>query len=317
MWQSVIQQELTDRLAHAYLLRGVQGVGKFHFARALAAQLLCETPGVEYACGHCKECGLIKAGTHPDLLIVQPESEGKHIKIAQVRQINDFARKTAQQGGRRVVVISPAEAMNINAANALLKSLEEPGSDTVFLLVSDRAGDMLPTIRSRCQLITFAAPDRELAATWLSEHIADRVLIDQLLDLTGNSPVSARQMFDQGTLDVRGKLINAMAGLFRGDLTPVELAKEWQSSDLPMLMGWLGSWLDDVIRISLTGSDQTIRNKDLTKMLSYLAGKSPAKAIVRLRDETYELRQQLQEGANLNAQIMLEGTFSKYLELVI
>ena len=317
IWQSIIQQEQTDRLAHAFLLRGVQGVGKFHFARALAGQLLCETQGDDYACGRCKECGLVRAGTHPDLLIVQPESEGKHIKIDQIRQVNDFARKTAQQGGRRVVVMSPAEAMNINAANALLKSLEEPGSNTVFLLVSDRAGDMLPTIRSRCQLLTFAAPDREEAARWLSEHVADRVVIDQLLDLTGNSPVSARQMFDQGTLEVRGKLINAMAGLFRGEITPVELAKEWQGTNSPMILGWLGSWLDDVVRISLTGSDQKICNKDLAKMLSYLSGKSPTKTIIRLRDETYELRQLLREGASLNGQIMLEGVFSKYLELVI
>lgn len=317
IWQSIIQQELTDRLAHAFLFRGVQGVGKFHFARALAAQLLCETPGAEYACGQCKECALVKAGTHPDLLMITPETEGRHIKIDQVRQVNDFARKTAQQGGRRVVVMSPAEAMNINAANALLKSLEEPGSNTVFLLVSDRAGDMLPTIRSRCQLITFPAPSREIAAQWLSEHVADQVLVNQLLNLTGNSPVSARTMFDENTLEVRGKLINSVAGLFRGEITPVELAREWQGSDLPLLLGWLGSWLDDIVRISMTGSDQGIRNEDLTKMLSYLAGKSPAKNVVRLRDETYELRQQLQEGANLNAQIMLEGIFSKYLELVI
>ena len=317
IWQSLIKQQLADRLPHALLLRGVQGVGKFHFARAFAAQLLCQAPEAEHACGHCKECSLVKAGTHPDLLIIQPESAGKPIKIDQVRKINNFARKTAQQGGRRVVVISPAEAMNINAGNALLKSLEEPGGDTVFLLVSDRVGDMLPTIRSRCQLITFPTPLRAVAVDWLSEHIADRVVIDQLLNLSGNSPVAAWDMFDQGTLEVRGKLINAMAGLFRGEITPVELAKDWQSANLPQLLGWLGSWLDDVVRISLTADDKGIRNHDLVKMLNYLAGKSPAKSVVRLRDKTYEQRQQLQDGANLNAQIMLEGMFSKYLELVV
>ena len=142
-------------------------------------------------------------------------------------------------------------------------------------------------------------------------------MIDQLLNLSGNSPVAAWDMFDQGTLEVRGKLINAMAGLFRGEITPVELAKDWQSANLPQLLGWLGSWLDDVVRISLTADDKGIRNHDLVKMLNYLAGKSPAKSVVRLRDKTYEQRQQLQDGANLNAQIMLEGMFSKYLELVV
>lgn len=317
LWGSLMRQEQSDRLAHAYLLRGVPGVGKFRFAKALAAQLLCEQVTSESACGVCKECELIKAGTHPDLLFVEPDGPGKPIKIDRIRKVNEFARKTAQQGGRRVVIMNPAEAMNVNSANALLKSLEEPGSNTVFLLVSARVGDMLPTIRSRCQLLPFSVPAKDIATRWLSEHIADHLLIEQLLLLAGGAPVSARDMFDQGTLELRGKLINAMAGLFRGDITPVELAKEWQSSDIPQLLGWLASWLEDVAKIALSADDSSIRNQDLAKMLNYLSGKAPVKAIVRLRDETLEQRQQLLDGANLNIQMMLEGVFSRYLELVI
>ena len=310
-------QEQSDRLAHAYLLRGVPGVGKYQFAKALAAQLLCLQSNSEKACGQCKECELIKAGTHPDLLLVEPDAPGKPVKIDQVRMVNQFARKTSQQGGRRIVIINPAEAMNINAANALLKSLEEPGSNTVFLLVSARVGDMLPTIRSRCQLLSFTVPSESAAKQWLSEHIADSLFIDQLLMLAGGAPVSARNMFDQGALDLRGKLINAVAGLFRGDITPVELAKDWQSEDLPQLLGWLASWLDDVVKLALMADDSSIRNRDLSKMLSYLAGKAPVKTVMLLRDDTLQKRQLLLEGANLNVQMMLEGLFSRYLELVI
>ena len=317
LWQSLMGQERSDRLAHAYLLRGVPGVGKFQFAKALAAQLLCEDADGKPACGHCKECELIKAGTHPDLMLVEPEAPGKPIKIDQVRKVNEFARKTAQQGGRRVVVINPAEAMNISAANALLKSLEEPGSNTVFLLASARVGDMLPTIRSRCQLLSFSIPAEAAAVQWLSEHIADHQVLDQLLVLAGGAPVSARDMFDNGALELRGKLINAMAGLFRGDITSVELAKEWQSADLPQLLGWLSSWLDDVVKMALLADETSIRNRDLVKMLSYVSGKSPVAAVVRLRDETLEQRQLILGGANLNVQMMLEGVFSRYLELVI
>ncbi|OED41633.1 DNA polymerase III subunit delta' [Endozoicomonas sp. (ex Bugula neritina AB1)] len=317
LWQSLMGQEQSDRLAHAYLLRGVPGVGKFQFAKALAAQLLCEHIETEYACGHCKECELVKAGTHPDLLFVEPDAAGKPIKIDQVRRVNEFARKTAQQGGRRIVVMNPAEAMNINSANALLKSLEEPGNNTVFLLVSARAGDMLPTIRSRCQLLPFSVPPTDVATKWLSEHITDQMLIEQLLVLAGGAPAFARDMFDQGALELRGKLINAMADLFRGDITPVELAKEWQNTDSSQLLGWLASWLDDVVRIGLGAEDSSIRNRDLTKMLNYLSGKAPVKTVVRLRDDTLEQRQFILDGANLNIQMMLEGIFSRYLDLVI
>ncbi len=317
LWQSIMAQAQSDRLAHAYLLRGVPGVGKFRFAEALAAKLLCEASGVGSACGHCKECGLVKAGTHPDLMFVAPDAPGKPIKIDQIRQVNEFARKTAQQGGRRVVVMNPAEAMNINAANALLKSLEEPGSNTVFLLVSARVGDMLPTIRSRCQLLSFAIPTAEISRPWLAEHIADHQLIDQLLLMADGAPVAARDLFDQNALDLRGKLINAMAGLFRGEITPVELAKNWQEADLPQLFAWLASWLDDVIKIALNADDSTMRNPDLVKMLRYLAGKAPVQTVVMLRDETLEQRQRMLDGANLNQQMLLEGMFSRYLELVI
>ena len=317
LWQSLAIQKKNDRLAHAYLLRGMSGVGKFQFTKALAAWLLCETIGSDRACGHCKECELVKAGSHPDLMLVQPDAPGKPIKIGQIRQVNEFARKTAQQGGRRLVVMNPAEAMNANAANALLKSLEEPGSHTVFLLVSDRTGDMLPTIRSRCQLLSFAVPDKTLASQWLADHIADQQVLEQLLALAGGAPITARHLFDQKALDHRGKLINAMAGLFRGELTPVELAKDWQNEDVVQILAWLGGWLDDVIRITLSAGEQALHNPDLTKMLHYLSEKAAIKSIMKLRDYTLEQRHRLQEGANLNIQMMLEGLFSRYLGLVI
>ncbi len=319
-WQLMLHGMQAGVLAHSYLFRGVPGVGKLRFAQAFAALLLCEASakkGITQACGQCKGCELISAGTHPDFLMVEPDAPGKPIRIDRIRQVNEFARKTAQQGGRRVIIINPAQAMNINSANALLKSLEEPGSDTLFFLISARSGDMLATIRSRCQSLDFSTPPRAEGVQWLSEHVADQLVVDQLMSLTVNAPLLAYDMFDQGVLEERGKLINAMAGLFRGEQTPVELAKEWQSADLILLLDWLGSWLDDVVRFSLSADDQSIRNSDLTKMVRYLAGKSDVKNAITLRDGLIENRQLLLEGGNLNAQILLEGVFCQYLELVM
>ncbi|MFG1488548.1 DNA polymerase III subunit delta', partial [Oceanospirillum sp. HFRX-1_2] len=131
-WNQLIGQHRSGRLPHALLLAGEEGIGKYHLARAMAAYLLCRQPA-ETACGECASCALFHAGTHPDLMEVMPESEGKQIKIEQIRKLQTFANKTAQQGGFRVVVLQPADAMNINAANALLKNLEEPGNNVLFI----------------------------------------------------------------------------------------------------------------------------------------------------------------------------------------
>ncbi|WP_419831636.1 DNA polymerase III subunit delta' [Endozoicomonas atrinae] len=316
-WKPLIQRMQAGLLSHALLLKGVPGVGKGYFARALATRVLCNQNADNYACGHCKSCELVKAGTHPDLLVVQPEATGKPIKIDQIRHVNEFARKTAQQGGRRVIVINPAEAMNVNAANALLKSLEEPGGDTLFILVSARSGDMLPTIRSRCQMVSFSVPDNAQAKAWLSDHIADPLVVDQLLNLSSGSPMTARAMFDNDTLAIRGRLFNAMPELFRGNITPVEMAKEWHAGNLIELLAWMGSWLDDAVKLKLAADESCIRNRDLMRMLDYIAKKVEASDLLVLRDKIMLQRQQLLEGANLNSQMLMEGVFSDYLELVM
>lgn len=317
VWQQMVTRSQRDALAHAYLLRGMPGVGKFQFAKALAAFLLCKSPENNQHCGHCKECDLLMAGTHPDIAIVEPDEPGRPIRIDKIRQLTDFAHKTAQQGGRRVIIMNPAEAMNINAANALLKCLEEPGEDTLFLLVSARAGDMLPTIRSRCQQLMFPCPDRISALNWLGQYLDEDLSAGTLLDMVGDAPLEARRFAEQGVLDVRQNLVKGVKGLLKGEVSPVEMAREWQSSDLVLTLGWLGNWLDDAVKVSLAGADSSVRNQDLLKMLDYIAGKSPSRQILETRDWLLIQRQSLLEGGNLNAQMLMEGVFCRYLDLVV
>ena len=318
LWRQMITRSQRDTLAHAYLMRGMPGVGKFQFARALAAYLLCKSPTQFQHCGHCKECELLKAGTHPDITIVEPDEPGRPIRIDKIRRLNEFAHKTAQQGGRRVIIMNPAEAMNMNAANALLKCLEEPGEDTLFLLVSARAGDMLPTIRSRCQQLMFPCPDRVSALNWLAQYLDEGISSGTLLDLVGGAPLEARRFAEQGVLDKRQGLIKGVKGLLKGEHSPVELAKEWQGDDLVLTLSWLGSWLDDAVKVSLAGSDASgLRNQDLLKMLGYIAGKSPSRRILEARDWLIKQRQSLLEGGNLNVQMLMEGVFCRYLDLVV
>src|SRR5262245_19239471 len=199
-----------DRLPHAMLFCGRAGIGKLAFAEALARTLLCERAGAKGACGKCASCNWMGQGSHPDFRRLEPEilseapeqeegSEKKkpssEIKIEQVRALADFIAMTSHHGGAKVVLIHPAETLNINAANALLKSLEEPPPGTYFLLVAHRWHQLLPTIRSRCERVALPAPDRKAAHRWLAEQkLPDAELA---LAQAGEAPLAAQQ-YDEG-----------------------------------------------------------------------------------------------------------------------
>src|SRR5262245_27152291 len=118
-WQTTLWQQLSGRAqhAHAYLLHGPSGIGKRALADSLVAFLLCQHPQGDSACGQCKACQLLAAGTHPDFFLLEPEEPEKPIRVDQVRELVGFVVQTAQLGGRKVVLVEPAEAMNVNASN--------------------------------------------------------------------------------------------------------------------------------------------------------------------------------------------------------
>lgn len=196
-WQSRIWSDLRNRtvaLPHALLIHGPAGIGKLALAEHFAQSLLCEAKDVGKApCGACEGCRWVIAGSHPDFRLVQPESLARpssvpeedgeptavpakaakpssELKVDQIRALDAFLGLRSHRGGRRIVLVHPAEAMNANAANALLKALEEPPAGAFFLLVSHRPANLLPTIRSRCVAIPVATPDRVFSEAWLSEQ---------------------------------------------------------------------------------------------------------------------------------------------------
>jgi DNA polymerase-3 subunit delta' len=190
-WNEPILQSLAERAAtlpHAMLIHGRQGVGKLALAERVAQFLLCEAESGAKPCGRCDGCRWFLAGSHPDLRRLEPESLAKEaepeegepapakktakpsteIKIEQVRAIADFLNLRSHRGKLRVALIHPAEDMNLSAANALLKGLEEPPAGAMFLLVSHRPAQLPPTIRSRCVAVPVPLPPRKVALDWLS-----------------------------------------------------------------------------------------------------------------------------------------------------
>lgn len=211
-----LRETLQRQRAHALLVHGPSGVGQFGFALALAAAWLCETPRPdgEPACGHCGSCRLVAARSHPDLRLVVPDAlraeagleapdtgsddDGKkrkpsrEIRIEQIRAALDFSELTAGRARLKVLLLHPAEQMNAVAANALLKTLEEPGGAQRFVLSCGAPEQLLPTIRSRCQGVRLALPPRTDALAWLGEQI--KAAPDEaaaLLDACGGEPLTA------------------------------------------------------------------------------------------------------------------------------
>jgi DNA polymerase-3 subunit delta' len=194
LWQSLSERSTQDRLPHALLLHGAAGVGKGHLARLLALSLLCQKPQNDLPCGHCHACDMFAASSHPDFFLASTAygladadeadadskprktkkavAPSKQIKIDCIRDIIQFSTHSAHQGGRRVVIIEPAELLNHNAANALLKTLEEPGDGLFIILVSHQPSRLMPTLRSRCQALFCATPDHTQATAWLRHQIS-------------------------------------------------------------------------------------------------------------------------------------------------
>lgn len=248
-WQQTTAQFWLQRqasLPHALLIHGLSGIGKREFALALAQALLCErraTASPEFACGECDACRWSAVGNHPDLMHLRPAAlaarEGAEVsgdepshdepaaetssvakkklsedlRVDQIRALEPWYHRATHRGGLRIVVLYPAEAMNAIAANALLKALEEPAPETLFLLVTDAPDRLLATILSRCQRLNAPMPSRAQSLSWLTQHGLDQAPASQWLAAAGHAPLSARALSQQQTSPCPSWASDLMASL--------------------------------------------------------------------------------------------------------
>lgn len=318
-WQEALWQQLAGRRqhAHAYLLHGPQGIGKRQLAERLVALLLCQQPRDRQACGQCKACLLLAAGTHPDHYLLEPEEVDKPIRVDQVRDLVSFVVQTAQLGGRKVVLLEPAEAMNLNAANALLKSLEEPSGDTVLLLISHQPSRLLPTIRSRCVQQACPLPDHKQSLAWLREALPelDADTLKALLALAAGSPLAARRLYAQDVLAQRALVVEGVKKLIKRQQSPSQLADAWSAVPLPLLFDWFCDWAHRLLRFQLTGDARGLGPTDMAKVIEYLAGKASQARLMHLQGWLLEQRRKVLGKANLNRALLLEALLAQWAEL--
>lgn len=318
-WHNAVWTSLTHNQthAHAYLFGGSPGVGKRLFAEAFAAFLLCLKSESGAACGHCRSCTLRKAGNHPDRLIIEPEEQGKAIRIDAIRHLSDFIGQTAQQGGRKVIILHPAEAMNLNAANALLKSLEEPTRDTFLLLVSDQPSRLLPTIRSRCRVQTLGMPDAQEATAWLAKQLSDLPAeqYEALLLMAGGAPLRALELHTLGATQMRHHVVEGVKALLKNEQSASHLAERWPTIPLELLADWFCDWTLDLLRLKTAACNQPT-NTDMAKVLPYMARHMQMSSLLQWQSWLLEHRGMLLAKANLNRVLFIETLLIRWKQLV-
>ncbi|MFZ4967618.1 MULTISPECIES: DNA polymerase III subunit delta' [Pseudomonas] len=318
-WQDALWQQLAGRTqhAHAYLLHGPVGIGKRALAERLMALLLCKSPQGLNACGHCKSCLLLAAGSHPDNYILEPEEADKAIKVDQVRDLVSFVVQTAQLGGRKVVLIEPVESMNINAANALLKSLEEPSGDTVLLLVSHQSSRLLPTIRSRCVQQACPLPGEAMSLEWLAGALPDCSEEEraELLTLAAGSPLAAVSLQAQGVREQRALVVDGVKKLLKQQQSATQLAEGWNAIALLLLFDWFCDWSSLILRYQLTQDEAGLGLHDMRKVVQYLAQKTSQEKVLNIQDWILAQRQKVLSKANLNRVLLLEALLVQWAAL--
>lgn len=316
-WHHLTERYQSGRLPHALLISGGSGIGKSHLAHALTAYLLCRQPS-ETACGECASCQLLAAGTHPDLLEIKPEAEGKQIRIEQIRALQSYVGKTAQQGGFRVVIMQPADAMNPNSANALLKNLEEPGDNVLFILLSSRINAVLPTIKSRCQQISLPVPDHDLAVQWLNTVLESHQALhcDKLLKMANGNPLTARELASDAIHQQRDKLFLLMESLTRG-AEPVELAPSFQEGELRWTLHWMQQWLADWSSWYLLQQDDALKFPEMMPLYRHWQKTASLDDAQSLYRTIGTLRAQLASGANPNIQLAMESLLIRWANVML
>ncbi len=310
-WNESFRERIThqfehNKLAHAMLFAGPEYLGKFDLAFALSTQFLCTAVVSAESCGACSSCLLIRAGTHPDLRLVQPE-DSKQIKIDQIRTLIRWVGQTSSRSGLKIAIVSPAEQMNHQSANALLKCLEEPASNTLIFLVTANPGSLLPTIRSRCQQYLFPIPNREVALRWLKDQAADLENPSMKLEISGGAPLAVLHQFDKEYFQRRTQITAAIRQVLGAAGNPVESASMVQKHEADDVLQTIISILSDCLKYKLSSDERFIKNQDVMAEVVSIADACSAGFLFAALDRVRADLKIAKSTSNPNKALLLES----------
>ena len=316
-FSKLVQLESAQQLGHAYLVQGQKGVGKDSLVKDFSAYLFCADSQDKVACGGCQSCHLFSAGTHPDFKYIGLEEAASQIKIEQVRNSKNFLANTPLMGKYKILVIHSAEKMNVNAANALLKNLEEPASNTLLFLLSHQPGLLLPTIRSRCQQIKMPSPNEEQALQWLQQHIsADQAKL--CLQLASGAPLQALSFADEERQQERREMQKRLLELLRSEIVTSDAAKslgEYQLEDVLNTLMLSMQQLSRYLHTHNAAVEDLISANEIQDIANILTIRR-IKPLHKFNSLLIQARSAIQSTANPNAQLLLESLCYQWVELM-
>jgi len=322
-WANITRQHNDQTLPHAFLFSGLKGIGKLHFAQCLVAFLLCENNQGSQACGACKQCKLLEAQTHSDFKLTEPDEGSAVIKVDAIRSLVSFFSLSSMQGGEKITILCPAESLNHNAANALLKTLEEPAGRSIIILISHASGKLLPTIRSRCQVVDFDTPSKQEAHRWLVDDLSGEGVdipsdseVSALLNLSSNAPLRAKEYAAINALSENNLMLDEMAALLKNDVIAITLSTRWDDDLFSLRVTWTIRWLELILKLKMTGDTKDIQGQHGEKMMVYLAEKCSEFQLLALYRESLNQYRLFLGSSNPNKTLGFEYLLHQWTKLM-
>lgn len=302
-YQQTLHAFQQQRGHHALLFKTEPGLGTTHLLEQIGHWLMCQQPQAHQPCGQCHSCHLFVAHHHPDVYTLAP-LENKDIGVDQVREINNKIHQHAQQHGNKVVYIQGVERLTEAAANALLKTLEEPRPHTYFLLQADASSTIMPTIYSRCQVTIIKTPDIAMALDWLQQQcMAELTEIETALRISYGRPLLAKMVLTQGLLEKRRDFLRQF-WLFYRKRSPLELLPHFDKTLLFHQLDWLLAFLSDALKAKLH-IQQGWLCQDLAAGVSQFSSQYSAQQLLKATKIMQKVRTDLTQINAVNQELIL------------
>lgn len=302
-WEHFQKLIRRNHLPHAVMLTGLPGLGKEHFARVFSQSIYCQSPQADgYACGSCAACHQFHAETLTDFRCISPDDDSSSITVDQIRSTIGFLELSHEEGRKKIALVSPADWMNVNAANSLLKTLEEPSGDALILLIASQPDRLPVTIRSRCQVVHIEAPALDVAAAWLrGRGVEDPALA---LAIVGGAPLSAIQLIDDGGTESFLNLLEGVLLAVSGRASSHDVVSRWSSYNTETMLSWMVLVSEWFIRVSVGLMVPSLQNHKIYNSLVEQAHRSDSKSMMLRHDKLLSLKQR--RGVSLNHELLLD-----------